>query len=65
MIFNYNEDSFNKMLLYAYSWIIYLGPGHIDPIAILESFRALKLFRLENFRALKLFRLENYRALKP
>ena len=49
---------------------------HIDPVARLESFRALKLSRLENFltlkyktlkerfRALKLSWLENFRALK-
>ena len=27
---------------------------HIDPVARLDSFRAIKLFRLENSRALKL-----------
>jgi hypothetical protein len=46
--------------------------SHIDPIAKLESFRALKLSRLENFGILgmedflniKLSRLESFRALK-
>ena len=50
--------------------------AHIDPVARLESFRALKLSRLENiltlisktlnenFRAQKLSWLENFRALK-
>ena len=32
---------------------IYIEPRDVDPVARMESFRALKLSRLESFRALK------------
>jgi hypothetical protein len=39
---------------------------HTDPVDILESFRALKLYRLDNFPTLKSKDMKEYlRTLKP